>query len=113
MVTWPVRIDPRAQAIEYRMRDRAALWFAQHGICPLCGDLMPHDDDEDGPDDRQMVASIEHVIPRSLGGFNRLGNYVATHRGCNRARGDAPPTGCLLVWLLAVNARLCVEPVKW
>lgn len=31
--------------------------------------------------------SIDHVVPRSLGGPNNLDNYAPCHRDCNRRRG--------------------------
>jgi 5-methylcytosine-specific restriction endonuclease McrA len=58
-------------------------------------------------------ASLDHVIPKALNGADRLGNLVAAHRGCNHRKGSHPPTGCTLVWLLAVNNRLGVGPMRW
>lgn len=53
----------------------------------------------------EMIATIEHVIPRARGGRQR-GNKLVTHRRCNALKADAMPNGCELIWLAAVNARL-------
>lgn len=55
----------------------------------------------------------DHVIPKSRNGRDKLGNIVAMHSACNNAKGDDKPTGCELIWLLAVNCRLRVGPQKW
>jgi 5-methylcytosine-specific restriction endonuclease McrA len=35
-------------------------------------------------------ATIDHVIPKSHNGSNRLGNKVLSHMECNSAKGAAP-----------------------
>lgn len=50
-------------------------------------------------------ASMHHVVPRSLGGHNRLTNLVVTHRSCNSVVGKRPPTVDELVRLDALNER--------
>jgi 5-methylcytosine-specific restriction endonuclease McrA len=79
------------------------LWRAQGRTCALCGQAMR----------RLWEVTTEHVVPRSAGGFWGLGNVVAAHPACNTAKADRMPTGCELVWLLAVNARLGVQPQGW
>ena len=79
--------------------NRRALLRAQEGHCGLCGH------------DLRGEASIDHVIPRALSGANGLGNLVLAHSLCNSDKSNDVPTGCEMVWLLAVNARLGVMPV--
>lgn len=81
---------------------RRALFAAQDGLCALCGRPM-------GAANR----SVDHVIPKALGGRNCVGNLLIAHSPCNGAKGDRPPTGCEMVWLLAVNNRLNLEPSRW
>ncbi len=38
--------------------------------------------------------SIDHVIPKSRHGTNRLGNVALAHKGCNNFKADRPPTAC-------------------
>lgn len=83
---------------------RHALHRAQSGICAICGHDLPRKP-EDG--------SLDHCIPLSLGGIDGLGNIVLTHGECNGEKTNDIPTGCELVWLLAVNARLGVTPVRY
>lgn len=87
-----------------KIRDR--LLQLQGGICAICGTPM-----NDGT--HWGAATNDHVIPKSAGGQDRLGNLVAAHRSCNMRKGSDRPSGCELVWLLAVNNRLGVEPMRW
>ncbi len=77
------------------------LFDAQEGICAICGELI------------LQVVSIDHVIPKSMGGQDMPGNLVATHMRCNGDKSNNPPCGCQLIWLLSVNARLGVQPTRW
>lgn len=72
---------------------------AQGGLCASCGQPI-----------RVFHCSGDHVIPRSRGGAPGFGNLVAMHGWCNTRKSNRWPTGCELVWLLAVNARLGVGP---
>ena len=95
-----------------RWREEMAMAYrAQDGVCAICGRRMPPLGNYE-PRALQRVTR-EHVIPQSWGGPNQLGNIVAAHWLCNSRKSDRKPTGCELIWLLAVNARLGVEPVKW
>lgn len=80
---------------------------AQGWLCALCGqeiDILG-----------RMGARIstDHVVPRYLGGWDEWGNFLAAHRQCNADKSNDEPTGCELVWLFAVNARLGLEPTRW
>lgn len=73
----------------------------QGGLCPICGQPL-----ESEP------LSVDHVWPRR-GKQGRTGlhrNALATHHWCNNAKGDRRPTGCEIVWLAAINARLGFDP---
>lgn len=60
----------------------------------------------------------DHVFPKSplpadLARIRRLqrvsgggGRTAAAHASCNRRKGNRPPTGCEVVFLMSVNARL-------
>lgn len=84
-------------------RFRVLLRRLQGKICPICGEHM----------EGQSVTTIDHVIPKSRGGPDRLGNFLCTHKPCNARKADRMPTGCELVWLLAVNNRLGHGPLTW
>lgn len=73
----------------------------QGHICAICG--------------RPMLkgCTVDHVIPKARGGADRIGNIVAAHLACNREKAARMPTGCELIFLLAVNARLGVKPDRW
>ena len=100
------RREPWRWTLVEQAKVRDILIRHQRNICAICGGEM-----EDGTMDGR--ASLDHVIPKALGGADRLGNLVAAHRGCNGKKGSDPPTGCTLVWLLVVNNRLGVEPMRW
>jgi 5-methylcytosine-specific restriction endonuclease McrA len=76
---------------------------AQDRICPLCDDWLEFDPEFDIA--HPLRPSVDHVVPRSKGG-GQIGNLIAMHRECNCAKGDRQPTGCELIWLALVNARL-------
>lgn len=73
---------------------RNALRAAQGNRCAVCGKMLG-----------SLQPTFEHVTPVHAGGGSRR-NLLLTHFACNQQRGDAMPTGCLLIMLDAVNARL-------
>ena len=77
----------------------------QSYLCAGCG----HEMGGEWPNER---ATVDHVLPLSLGGKNGAGNLVAMHSGCNNKKAARMPTGCERIWLLAVNARLQTYPQK-
>lgn len=58
-------------------RLRAAVLARDKGRCHYCGGL--------GAD------SADHVMPRARGGLDEMGNLVAAHLRCNKAKGDRVP----------------------
>lgn len=78
----------------YRTALRRRVRAAQGNACAICGEAFG-----------SIRPTFEHVLPRSMGGRTKR-NVVLTHERCNRMRGSAAPTGCLLIILDAVNTRL-------
>lgn len=74
---------------------------AQDGDCSLCGKPLDFTASPNNP----HQPTFEHVVPRIMGGGNH-GNRLAAHRRCNTRKGGNKPTGCELVLLESVNARL-------
>ena len=58
----------------------AALVAKQGGRCALC----------ERPFSRNDEITLDHIIPRSLGGPTRAHNLQAAHRACNQLRGTLP-----------------------
>lgn len=71
-----------------------------------------------------FAPTLEHVWPRAMGArewaqtvkskFRRhgtRGNAVAAHARCNAKKGDRKPTGCEILTLELVNARLAGSKV--
>ena len=83
----------------YGFQLRRALDRAQGGLCGVCGLALVF-----GARARPKP-TLEHVIPRARGGPG-FGNVVRTHERCNNEKADRWPTGCELIFLMAVNARL-------
>ena len=65
---------------------KARIFYRDKGICQLCN--KPIDLTLDYPD--QMSYSIDHKIPRSLGGTHDQKNLQAAHLSCNSKRGNKP-----------------------
>lgn len=76
---------------------------AQGRRCALCGWLFPPEGDLALDQDKP---SLDRVWPGAKGGSYVPGNVLAMHKRCNSAKADREPTGCELVWLEAVKARL-------
>jgi 5-methylcytosine-specific restriction endonuclease McrA len=82
---------------------REILYAAQDGKCASCGGKMG----------KLIQASLDHVIPISIGGVDALGNLVLMHGICNAEKSNDIPTGCEMVCLLAVNAKVGALPVEY
>lgn len=83
---------------------------AQSGLCSGCA--KPLDLSIRKTKHPDMV-TIDHTIPKALGGRNCFGNITAMHRLCNEMKGSDVPTGCEVIWLLSINCRLGCEPMRW
>ena len=55
-----------------------ALFAIQKSACALCGKRVT-----------KTTRSIDHKIPRSKGGSDRLTNLQLVHRGCNSSKGTS------------------------
>lgn len=83
---------------------RVRLAKVQNGLCGICGGALPIN---------PHLASLDHVIPRAMGGKDSVGNYVLAHKECNGEKANDVPTGCEMVWLLLVNAKMGALPVVY
>lgn len=74
--------------------DRSRLFYAQHGRCFYCGDEMILDGNHGTrrPGQRDYICTIDHLIPKALGGDSSLLNKIASCAACNRNKGDRYPT---------------------
>lgn len=80
-----------------------ALWEAQDGKCFVCGKPIAAVK-KDGRLGRDV--NREHVTPKSLGGSLGYPNLALSHRACNEAKRNLPPTEDQLARLAEINARL-------
>lgn len=55
--------------------DRELLLEKQSGRCCWCGELL-----------KGSPVTVEHIIPRSVGGANTYANKALAHEACNKAR---------------------------
>lgn len=94
----------RARRAKQRRAELHLLLQAQGFICPVCGGVVGRDLAPDDTEDE--LPTYEHAVSHAHGGSDALGNALVTHRGCNHAKGDQPPNGCELIWLIAVNERM-------
>jgi len=90
-----------------------ALWLHQHGRCFHCGAPMPDPlIQRDRHRKRPDAATIEHVLPRTLGGTQSWLNEVAACRACNALKADRLPTAIelwRLVWLKREQLLTCCD----
>jgi 5-methylcytosine-specific restriction endonuclease McrA len=66
-----------------KSKEKEKAFKRQGGLCWICNKPMKLKADPNDP----LVASADHVIPRSLGGPVK-GNIKAAHRKCNIERGN-------------------------
>ena len=69
---------------------REQLFNKQDGICYICGGNMILEDSED-----DHYATIDHVIPRSVGGSFMLNNLKCACKICNSLKTNLPLTDSL------------------
>jgi 5-methylcytosine-specific restriction endonuclease McrA len=75
---------------------------AQEGLCSICCQILHP---------RLIISkfddgwSFEHVFPKARY-RHLLGNLLIAHKRCNREKGARDPTGCEILLLHAVNAKL-------
>lgn len=82
----PMRSSKRRKALtNHKLR-----MMLKHPYCHWCGKRV-FDPRVDGPCDPLLVATVDHVIPRSKGGLDHSNNYVLACHGCNQARRDDMP----------------------
>jgi hypothetical protein len=65
--------------VEYEPINRFRVYERDKWICGICGDLV--DSELDYPD--PMAASLDHVVPLSLGGAHLYTNVQCSHWQCN------------------------------
>lgn len=108
-----------SRAHELPIDHPAVLWNAGLGLCGICGrpvDAPPADGNYGS------MPTMDHVFPKSpkamdlarIAALRRLVHdsrrKVVAHRKCNNRKSNRPPTGCEVVFLMAVNARLRGRP---
>lgn len=54
--------------------------------------------------------TFDHVTTRSTGGGRTLRNGLLKHQRCNQKRANRAPTGCGLICLEFITARLSMRP---
>lgn len=71
---------------------RKILFNRQKGECHWCGQAMTRDTvNYDGVPPDHTMCTIDHIVPRSMGGSNRWENIVAACWLCNNLRSSTDP----------------------
>lgn len=82
------------------------LWQEQDGACFFCGRPMPEPLTQRlRHRKRPESATIDHVLPRALGGSEDWGNEVAACRACNSTKADRLPNADEVARLEALKRR--------
>lgn len=81
------RADGSARTSDINQRDRrnktAALIRRDGDECHWCGGAFV-----EASDGHPLQRSLDHVVPRRLGGSNAISNLVLAHRDCNERRAN-------------------------
>lgn len=89
-VARPVRTPPMSS--ELKRRRRAALVALYGSHCWLCNRPIV----DENP-------TLDHIVPRAVGGSNRLHNLRLAHDRCNQRRADGPIPELLLTKAMRVK----------
>lgn len=73
-------MTPRSKA-----RKRLHVWSEQGGHCAYCGATLT-----------LTELTLDHVLPKSLGGTNAIDNLVGSCQPCNVKLGNQPPKARIL-----------------
>lgn len=90
------RLRPRVEMIGLTKSYRERLFEAQDGLCGGCGFAINY----------VCNGTLDHVIPRALGGSNDLSNLLLMHSDCNNKKAAFMPTEFELQRNEAKNNRL-------
>jgi len=80
------------------------LFEIQQGRCIVCGGHLPNVTRK--LNGEPFSISLEHIMPRALGGADNDRNIALSHRRCNTEKADRPPTGCELIWRETIRAHI-------
>jgi 5-methylcytosine-specific restriction endonuclease McrA len=74
---------------KHRGQRITALMARDGANCTICGDALDrHIADPNHP----RYITLDHIVPRSLGGLDALSNLRLAHQECNTRRGNDPVT---------------------
>lgn len=73
---------------EAKVRIRSNLLLKQNNCCAICGDIFDLSIN-DGND--PLYATVDHIVPLSLGGAHAVANLQLTHGKCNAEKGNKLP----------------------
>jgi hypothetical protein len=85
----PEGLSPSKRKMNHRP-DKKKL-YKKTQVCHWCGRHLVLDRCNENPDAGIYFATLDHVIPRSIGGLNNANNYVLACEDCNERRGSDMP----------------------
>lgn len=83
-LTGKARNRAATHGVEFEQFSRESVFERDGWICQLCGDPV---DPTRSPGD-PMSATVDHVVPVSLGGDHTQDNCQLAHRACNSSKGN-------------------------
>lgn len=87
---------------------RLSIYERDEWMCGICGDLV----DRDAPPGANMAPSLDHILPRSLGGGHESENLRTAHKVCNSRRGADVKEVSYDDWIEAVRDRCGGSPAS-
>lgn len=72
--------DTKVKRKQFNTKERTAVYNKNKGRCAICGRFVPYDE-----------FTVDHIIPLSKGGTNKLKNLQCTCKTCNLIKQDILP----------------------
>lgn len=83
-------------------RIRAKKYGEQNGLCAICAKPMQLRAGDSNGFRNEQAATLDHILPKSLGGTAKQSNLRLVHKHCNRRRGNAPIDAPIVILARAI-----------
>lgn len=91
---------------------RINVYHRDNFTCQLCGDSVLNSAGQLYSEGSSWAAVLDHVVPFSMGGNNKMDNLQTAHHWCNMVRGNRPDIDKRILVMRVIN-RLSFQGAAW